>query len=566
MKGIKKKFMSRIMAVCLMLVMILSAGISVSAAPPLTSESTASIKISGIETDDSGHGIGTLNAYRVINVNVNNNQPQAPVYKWDDAVAEWVSRNFRSYIDINNSNAVTDAFLDLSDQSDDEAQAELKTFVDRLANAIRYTEGEDEDTAITITPAYKIDLSQQKPKKDEKKAITADVSLGAYLFLVEGGVRIYSPGFAAVYPVNENGSWVTAGHEVDVEAKSEAPGIDKTVSDYTYEIGQTVTYTLTVDVPDYPDNAIDKKFIIADYLSNGLTLDPKSIKFYNYSDAAKDHKGDDITASFTNYVFGADDEHPAEGTSPSFAKNFTGDYSILASQVIVEYNATVNENAVVMESEETENGLDNKVYLIYNNNPYTNNGYAEIPDEERVYTYGIQVTKTGDGNEKLPGAEFTLNPFKGNLLKFVKDGSVYRPALSGEENVTTTLVSDANGLITIKGLDLGTYILTETKAPEGYELPADPTTTIELIDEADPSTGKPDGILDNDVSTEYENTSNNDEDQEADGTIDKLVVNTKPGTLPRTGGIGTAVFTVCGILLMAGAVLLMVVVSRRKNR
>ena len=553
------------MAVCLMLVMMLSAGISVSAAP-LTSESTASIKISGIETDDSGHGIGTLNAYRVINVNVNNNQPQAPVYKWDDAVAEWVSKNFRSYIDINNSNAVTDAFLDLSDQSDDEAQAELKTFVDRLANAIRYTEGEDEDTAITITPAYKIDLSQRKPTKDEKKAITADVRLGAYLFLVEGGVRIYSPGFAAVYPVNENGSWVTAGHEVDVEAKSEAPGIDKTVSDYTYEIGQTVTYTLTVDVPDYPDNAVNKKFIIADYLSNGLTLDPNSIKFYNYSDTATGHKGDDITASFTNYVFGADDEHPAEGTSPSFAKNFTGDYSILASQVIVEYNATVNENAVVMESEETENGLDNKVYLIYNNNPYTNNGYAEIPDEERVYTYGIQVTKTGDGNEKLPGAEFTLNPVKGNFLKFVKDGSVYRPALSGEENATTTLVSDANGLITIKGLDLGTYILTETKAPEGYELPANPTTTIELIDEADPSTGKPDGILDNDVSTEYENTSNNDEDQEADGTIDKLVVNTKPGTLPRTGGIGTAVFTVCGILLMAGAVLLMVVVSRRKNR
>ena len=149
------------MAVCLMLVMVLSTGMAVSAAQ-LTSKAEDTITISGIETDDSGHGIGTLNAYQVINVNVSdNNQPQAPVYKWNDAVAEWVSRNFRSYIDINNSNAVTDAFLDLSDQSDDEAQAELKTFVDRLANAIRYTEGEDEDTAITINPAYKIDLSQQ---------------------------------------------------------------------------------------------------------------------------------------------------------------------------------------------------------------------------------------------------------------------------------------------------------------------------------------------------------------------------------------------------------------------
>lgn len=547
------------MAVCLMLVMVLSTGMAVSAAP-LTPDAEDSITISGIETDDSGNGIGTINAYRVINVNVSdNNQPQAPVYTWDNAVADWVSRNFRSYIDVENSNAVTDAFLDLSDQSAEQAQGELKTFVDRLANVIRSGE--------SAVPDYTIDLSEYQPDGEGK--IKAEVSLGAYLLLVEGGVRIYSPGFAGVYPVtDQDGSWVTGSRTIHVNLKSEEPGIDKTVSDYTYEIGQTVTYTLTVDVPDYPDNAIDKKFIIADYLSSGLTLDADSIKIYNYSDTAEGHKGEDITSSFTGYVFGTgeEDKHPAEGTSPSFAKSFAGDYSILASQVIVEYNATVNENAVVMETTETENELINKVYLIYNNNPYIDTGYREIPDEERVYTYGIEITKTGDGNTKLEGAEFTLNPVKGNLLEFVKDGGVYRPALSGEENVTTTLVSDANGLITIKGLDLGTYILTETKAPEGYELPADPTTTIELIDEADPSTGKPDGILDNDVSTEYENTSNNDEDQVADGTIDKLVVNTKPGILPSTGGIGTAVFTVCGILLMAGAVLLMVDVSRRKNR
>lgn len=546
MKGIKKKFMSRIMAVCLMLVMMLSAGISVSAA--LTTDSTASITISGIETDEKGNGIGTLSVYKVIDVNVKNNQPEAPVYRWDTAVAGWVNKNFSSYIDVDNSNAVTNTFLKLSDDR-------LKAFVDQLANAIR-------NATITLSTDT-IQLSEKTPTGDDKE-ITVGLKLGAYLFLIEGGVRIYSPGFAAVYPDTDedDGSWGAVGHSINVSMKSEEPGIDKTVSDYTYEIGQTVTYTLTVDVPDYPDNAIDKKFIIADYLSEGLTLVSGSVKIYN--NTGDDYKENDITDSFEDYTFG--NQHPAEGTSPSFAKSFTGNYANLASQVIVEYSATVNEKAVVMESTETENRLDNKAYLIYNNNPYTDTGYREIPDEERVYTYGIEITKTGDGNTKLKGAEFTLNPVNGNLLEFVKDGGVYRPALSGEENVTTTLVSDANGLITIKGLDLGTYILTETKAPEGYELPSDPTTTIELIDEADPSTGKPDGILDNDVSKEYENTSNNDKDQVADGTIDKLVVNTKPGILPSTGGIGTAVFTVCGILLMAGAVLLMVVVSRRKNR
>lgn len=61
--------------------------------------------------------------------------------------------------------------------------------------------------------------------------------------------------------------------------------------------------------------------------------------------------------------------------------------------MIVEYSATVNEKAVVKVDATTDNKLDNKAYLIYNNNPYTENGYREIPDEERVYTYGIQVTK-----------------------------------------------------------------------------------------------------------------------------------------------------------------------------
>ena len=217
MKGIKKKFMSRIMAVCLMLVMMLSAGISVSAA--LTTNSTASITISGIETDENDKGIGTLSVYKVIDVNVNNNQPKAPVYTWNTAVAGWVKQNFSSYIDVDNSNAVTNTFLKLSDDR-------LKAFVDQLANAIR-------NATITLSPDT-IPLSGKTPTGDDKE-ITVELKLGAYLFLIEGGVRIYSPGFAAVYPdTNEDdGSWGAVGHSINVSMKSKEPGIDKTVSDYT---------------------------------------------------------------------------------------------------------------------------------------------------------------------------------------------------------------------------------------------------------------------------------------------------------------------------------------------
>lgn len=543
MKRVKKNAVTSILAVCLAFIMAFSTGMTAAAAEgDLTSDSAGTITISGIETDESGHGIGTLCAYQVINVNVNNDshQPQSPVFKWDDSVASWVSTNFEDYIDTENDNAVTDAFLNLTDNGDT-----IKAFVDQLANAIRKT-----DSTIKIESSIDYDLTGTLIGDDKEITLT-EVPLGAYLFLVEGGVRIYSPGFASVYPAydEEAEKWVPAGQSINVYMKSKEPDIEKSVEDYTYAIGQTVNYTLVVDVPDYPENAVDKKFIIADYLSKGLTFNEGSVRIYNYDDSKEENKGTELTDDFADYVF-TDDKHPAEGNSPSFAKSFIGDYSILADKVIVEYSATVNENAVVKETADTDNKLDNKVYLIYNNNPYTENGYREIPDEERVYTYGIQVTKTDNGDTKLPGAEFNLKQGE-ETLKFVKDGSVYRLPLTEEEDAkaSETLVTDENGLIMIKGLDLGTYTLVETKAPDGYELPANPETMITLADDADDS-GKPDGILNND----------------SDGTFETTVVNTKPGILPVTGGIGTALFTICGLLLMSGAVILVVTVSRRKSR
>ena len=194
MKRVKKNFMSRVLAVCLMLVMTVSMSMGATAAP-LSENATDNITISGIETTTgeggAATGLGVINAYQVIDVNVSGNQPQSPVYTWSDDVVEWVSAKYSNYIDTGNSNAVTEAFLSLPDDK-------LKSFVDGLANAIRYEE--DGNTAISLTPTEKINLAEQTilEEEDGTKYITAQFGLGAYLFLVEGGVRIYSPGFAAV--------------------------------------------------------------------------------------------------------------------------------------------------------------------------------------------------------------------------------------------------------------------------------------------------------------------------------------------------------------------------------
>lgn len=61
-------------------------------------------------------------------------------------------------------------------------------------------------------------------------------------------------------------------------------------------------------------------------------------------------------------------------------------------------------------------------------------------------------------------------------IKFAKSGKMYYPAADGDAKLTT----DGNGEMLIAGLDLGTYTLTETKAPSGYTLPRNPETTITL--------------------------------------------------------------------------------------
>lgn len=130
------------------------------------------------------------------------------------------------------------------------------------------------------------------------------------------------------------------------------------------------------------------------------------------------------------------------------------------------------------------------------------------------------------------------------------DDGAYRLALTGEQE-TTTLVTgengDAKGKLTISGLSTGTYYLTETKAPGGYNKPNTPVT-IEIKD--DNLDGKP--------------TSGNSSEF-ADGYVALDVINTQGFVLPTTGGMGTILFTAGGVAIMGAAVLLFVVLRRRKG-
>lgn len=229
------------------------------------------------------------------------------------------------------------------------------------------------------------------------------------------------------------------------------------------------------------------------------------------------------------------------------------------------------------------------------------------PSEPKVVTYGKRFVKVGmvDGEEKrLAGAEFLVKSADGKYLAYKADTEIAKDkkaveaakaeldakiaaykALTAEEQKDqkgtdaieavrvaqeaynkafreaagqytlvddktdaniVRLISDAEGKFEITGLSAGTWKLEETKAPATF-------AKLEADVEFNVAEGSYNGTA---QEYKYEVTVKDGETQHYG-----LKVENKKVTIPQTGGIGTAIFAVAGIALMAGAVIAM-----KKNR
>lgn len=289
-----------------------------------------------------------------------------------------------------------------------------------------------------------------------------------------------------------------------VQEKNSVPTVDKTIIDSnnttkknSANIGDKVLFKTTIDVEKGAEN-----YVLHDKMDAGLTFD-SSI----YS----------VQANQPSPVLGTDCILQTKnlGDDCTFHLVFTQEYlnNLTDSHEIdVVYGATVNENAKINQAN------TNQTWLTYGDNKKSN------VDETQTFSFGIPVFKyTGLTKTGLADAQFKLYNDKAckDEVKLTKaDDHTYRVDPKGN----ATMESPIDGKFNVNGLKAGTYYLKEMAAPKGYNKLAKPIKVT----------------IDNDGKITAD-----------DKTTTEVGVENKSGTLlPSTGGMGTTLIYLAGIVLV----------------
>lgn len=332
----------------------------------------------------------------------------------------------------------------------------------------------------------------------------------------------------------------TTNPTVKIKEKNTAPIVEKKVGNSANNvnsennnasIGDTVYFQTTITAQPGAQN-----YVLHDKMTKGLTFDKNSVNITLHKKATN---VDETLGTNTDYNV---ETTNLENTDPkcTFHINFIQtlcDRLAANDTITVTYSATLNENAVI-----AGEGNKNETWLKYGDSQSTQ------PSTTNTKTFEMNVFKyTENRTDKtkkdgLEDAVFTLKKVgETNTINFVKEtsdeikGDIYRVANTGDANITT----NKSGKFTIQGLGAGTYYLTETQQPAGYNKLKNPVTVV---------------IDDGNVKVDGANA-------------DPVEVENKTGTvLPSTGGAGTTMIYLVGAVLVLGSGVVLATKRRVKNK
>ena len=299
--------------------------------------------------------------------------------------------------------------------------------------------------------------------------------------------------------------------EATVDIKNQTTAVTKKVNGkdaITASVGQKVTYTITSKVPQNTQYYSDYGYTYTDTPSAGQTVDFDSLK---------------VTVA---------DKALTKDTDYTVAKNEDGTFTVTITTIENQTAGaaiTVTYDATVTETEATGNKIVTNMVTLSDNG-------AKVTDSTTITNGQFSFTKTDAQGKALADAEFKIEGQNG-----------------ASTPSTATETSGSNGTVTFKGLADGTYKVTETNVPAGFQQNLKAAFTVTIAN------GKAVKYAGADIWGLAPSA-------EVSGNYTYKVKNVKNVTqLPLTGAAGTTLFTVVA-LLVAGAGVAVALKSRQRMR
>lgn len=328
--------------------------------------------------------------------------------------------------------------------------------------------------------------SWTRPNPNENRGLYGD---GYYLFVSDGLTDPAKPntGTSPIFAI-------VGGDPVFVTEKTSIPTVDKQIlkdstnktadpasNDWANfgdsQIGQDIDYKLTGTVADNIASYTKYTYEFQDTLSKGLVVNKKEADntspedLHVYIVNTNTNTTTEVKEGFKATVTpAADTQKNSELLRVSFedlkaVKDANGTIAVdKDSKVVVTYKARLTSEA----SYEVD-GNRNTVKLVYSNNPMGEGTGTSTEKTVADYAFALDVTKVDqdDSTKKLEAGfkvqvrENADNNLVGKWLS--ADGSLVNEASAHEFKTDKT-----TGEVKIPGLDAGTYQITETTTPAGY--------------------------------------------------------------------------------------------------
>lgn len=316
--------------------------------------------------------------------------------------------------------------------------------------------------------------------------------------------QLGAPFFVSIPMTNKAGTaWL---YDIKVYPKNATSTAKKEADEVVAGVGDKVTYTLTVGVPE---NVKDlEKFIVTDTLPAQVNFD--SVKVY--TDSGK------TTELATSAVTLTEPAKTGGGTViATFNKNDTALEAVKGQEIYIVIETIVNKEAVIVDE------INNTATVDYGSDTPNIN----ISTKTHVGKVTIEKVDKDNTGTKLQGVQFKIYQMVNSVKTYIKD-----PNNTANDYIATT---GPDGIATFAGLNDGTYFIEEILAHTDYQILKDP---VEVV------------ITNDDKAA----------------AVTKVITNIKKFNLPITGGMGTMLFTGIGVALIGVGVVIFFTSSVRRRR